>query len=290
MPPGLACPYEAAQAGIINIGLVILWWEAILDRAKETAIKAARSAGQLILQKMGDKKIDHKGTFNNLVTDVDKAAEAIILEILKKEFPGDEILAEESGASGNKGTNRRWLVDPIDGTTNFAHSYPFFCVSIALEEAGELQMGVVLNPVADELFWAQAGGGAWLNDKQIKVSKINKLDMSLLSTGFSSNSSNMERFNHLTNITHGVRRDGSAALDLCFIACGRTEGYWELRIAAWDVGAGILIIQEAGGQVTDMDGNRLNLTAGRFNIVASNGLIHKQLITSLADLQPTRTN
>jgi myo-inositol-1(or 4)-monophosphatase len=251
--------------------------------AREIATKAAQKAGQLIVQQMGNIKLDHKGAFNNLVTDIDRAAEEIILGIIKKEFPGDEILAEESGQSGDKRTNRRWLVDPIDGTTNFAHSYPFFCVSIALEEAGKLQMGVVLNPISNELFWAEAGGGAWLNDKALKVSKINKLEESLLSTGFSSsNGSNMERFKHLTSITHGVRRDGSAALDMCFIACGRTEGYWELRISAWDIGAGMLILQEAGGKVTNMQGNKLDLSPGRFNLVASNGLIHDQLIAALA--------
>ena len=257
-----------------------------MTKEKDIAIKAAHSAGRLILQKIDDKKIDHKGTFNNLVTDADKAAEAIILELIKKEFPADEFLAEESGESGKKGTNRRWLVDPIDGTTNFAHNYPFFCVSIALEEAGKLKMGVVFNPVADELFWAEEGKGAWLNDKPIKVSKVDKLEGSLLSTGFSvSLVANMERFQRLTSITHGVRRDGSAALDLCFVACGRTEGFWELKIAAWDVGAGVLLIREAGGQVTSLDGNPLDLSANRFNIVASNGLIHKQLINNLAELQ-----
>jgi myo-inositol-1(or 4)-monophosphatase len=261
-----------------------------LNNARETAVKAARSAGQLILQKMDDKTIDHKGTFNNLVTDVDKAAEAIILEILKHEFPDDEVLAEESGVSGNKGTNRRWLVDPIDGTTNFAHGYPFFSVSIALEEAGKLKLGVVFNPVADELFWAEPGEGAWLNDKQIKVSNVSGLDGSLLATGFSASGSNMDRFKYLTSITHGVRRDGSAALDLCFVACGRIEGYWELRIAAWDVGAGVLVVQEAGGQVTHMDGRELDLSQSRFNILASNKFIHKELITNLAEPLPVRSN
>lgn len=253
-----------------------------MNKTKEIAVKAARSAGQLILGKMGNIKIDQKGTFNNLVTDIDRAAEAVILKILAEEFSGDEILAEESGASEGKGTGRRWLIDPIDGTNNFAHSYPFFCVSIALEEAGKSKMGVVFNPVANELFWAEAGKGAWLNDRQIKVSKINSLQQSLLSTGFSTNGANMDKFKYLTSITHGVRRDGSAALDLCFIACGRTEGFWELRIASWDVGAGMLIVQEAGGQVSDMSGNPLNLSLGRFNIVASNGLVHQELITALA--------
>jgi myo-inositol-1(or 4)-monophosphatase len=261
-----------------------------LKEVKETAIKAARAAAQLILQTKAGKKIDYKGTFNNLVTDVDKAAEVVILDIIKKEFPEDEILAEESGASGGKGANRRWLIDPIDGTTNFAHDYPFFAVSIALEEAGKLQMGVVFNPVSNELFWAQAGGGAWLNDTQIKVSKIDKLEQSLLSTGFSSNGLNFDRFKHMTSITHGVRRDGSAALDLCFIACARTEGYWELKIAPWDVGAGMLILQEAGGLVTDISGKALDLSAAKLNILGSNGLIHQQIVDALAEQQTVLAN
>ena len=197
-----------------------------MTKEREIAIKAARAAGQLILERVGAVgKIDYKGAFN-LVTEVDKGAEKIILDILRPEFPNDKILAEESGASEGADNSRRWLIDPIDGTTNFAHSYPMFCVSIGLEQAGKFVMGVVFNPVSNELFWAETGKGAWLNEKQIKVSKVNNLSESLLATGFhakstASEATNREIFMHITDTTHGVRRDGSAALDLCFVACGR---------------------------------------------------------------------
>ncbi len=261
-----------------------------MTKEREVAIKAARAAGELILKRVGDVgKIDYKGAFN-LVTEVDKAAEEIILGILRSEFPNDEILAEESGASGGKTTKRRWLIDPIDGTTNFAHSYPLFCTSIGLEEAGEFVLGVVFNPVAKELFWAETGAGAWLNDKQIKVSKINSLSESLLATGFHSSSragdpANREMFIHITDTTHGVRRDGSAALDMCFVACGRTEGFWESQIALWDIGAGTVIVREAGGSVTDLQGKSLNTLNTRVSIVASNKLIHKELTDAFATVQ-----
>ncbi len=257
-----------------------------MDKTKEVAVRAARAAGQLMLERVGDiGKIDYKGAFN-LVTDVDKAAEQIIIKILREEFPDDAILAEESGASQGNNSNRRWFIDPIDGTTNFAHSYPLFCVSIGLEEAGKLVLGVVFNPVANELFWAQDGKGAWLNNTAIHVSKVIALGESLLATGFHSASratepSNRELFMHITDTTHGVRRDGSAALDLCFVACGRTEGFWEKQISLWDIGAGTVIVREAGGQVTGPNGKEFDLSNIKVDIVATNGLIHDQLIGAL---------
>lgn len=257
-----------------------------MSKVKDTAIKAAHAAGELMLQRLGDiGKINYKDAFN-LVTDVDKDAEKTVINILRHSFPNDAILAEESGTSPGHNTNRRWLIDPIDGTTNFAHSYPFFCVSIGLEESGKLILGVVFNPVANELFYAESGQGAWLNERPIKVSKINKLDESLLSTGFHSTSkaseaSNKEMFQCMTDTTHGVRRDGSAALDLCFVACGRTEGFWESKISLWDIGAGTVIIREAGGQVTDLNGKELDLSTGKVDIVASNKILHEQLIGGL---------
>lgn len=261
-----------------------------MNKEKDIAIKAARSAGALILERLGDVgKIQYKGAFN-LVTDVDKAAEDVIIKILKEEFQHDAILAEESGATAGNKSKRRWLIDPIDGTTNFAHSYPFFCVSIALEEAGQLLLGVVFNPVANELFWAQKGCGAWLNDKPIKVSQIQRLNESLLSTGFHSSSrasenTNRETFIRITDSTHGVRRDGSAALDLCFVACGRTEGFWERQIALWDIGAGALIVQEAGGEISDLSGRQLDFKDVRVNILASNKAVHGEILGILADTQ-----
>jgi myo-inositol-1(or 4)-monophosphatase len=255
-----------------------------LKKEKETAFQAALKAGKLIAERRGDiKTVDYKSAFN-LVTDVDKASEKLIIEVIRADFPDDEILAEESGASKEK-SKRRWLIDPVDGTTNFAHSYPFFCVSIALEKDGQRLLGVVYNPIANELFWAQLGEGAWLNDKTISVSKVNKLDESLLATGFppdtaAAHQTNMEHFQKLTNVSHGVRRDGSAALDLCFVACGRLDGFWERKLAPWDIGAGSLIVEEAGGKVSDLANGQLNMQNG--HILATNGLIHDEMVAALS--------
>ncbi len=250
---------------------------------------AAREAGKLILEKLGKSKIDYKSAFN-LVTDADKASEAKIIEIISSEFPDDQMLAEESGDSlGGKGQNgRRWLIDPIDGTTNYAHAYPFFCISIALVENGRRTLGVVYNPVNSELFWAEPGKGAWLNDNKIHVSKVAKLEESLLATGFPPNSAksienNMEQFKHLTGVSHGVRRDGAAALDLCYVACGRLDGFWEKNLGAWDIGAGSLIVEEAGGRVSDLNNSSLDLTKG--NILATNYLIHDEVIAALQKIK-----
>jgi len=255
-----------------------------LEKEKKTAFQAALKAGKLIAERRGDiKTVDYKSAFN-LVTDVDKASEKLIIELIREEFPEDEILAEESGASKEK-SKRRWLIDPVDGTTNFAHNYPFFCVSIALEKDGQRQLGVVFNPIADELFWAQLGEGAWLNDKPISVSKVRSLGESLLATGFppdtaAAHQTNMEHFQALTNLSHGVRRDGSAALDLCFVACGRLDGFWERKLAPWDVGAGSLIVEEAGGKVSNLKNGQLNLQDG--HILATNGLIHDEVVAALS--------
>jgi len=252
--------------------------------AKEVAFAAAKKAGQLSLERLGDvRKIDYKGVAN-IVTDVDKACEKIIIQMIRNEFPDDEILAEESGRSSGKRSDRCWLIDPLDGTTNYAHSYPFFAVSIALTENDKRVVGVVFNAVANELFWAELGQGAWLNDKPISVSKINTLAESLLATGFPPNTPqaqrlSMEQFRCITAASHGVRRDGSAALDLCFVACGRLDGFWERKLAPWDTGAGSLIVEEAGGVVTDLTNGTWDIDAG--NIIASNGLIQNELVAAL---------
>jgi len=256
-----------------------------LRKERKTAFRAALEAGKLILERVGDKhKIDYKSPFN-LVTDVDKASEALILEIIRSEFPDDEILAEESGASKQK-SSRLWVIDPLDGTTNFAHGYPFFCVSIGLVENNERVLGVVLNPVADELFWAEKGGGAFCNDEEIHVSSVSRLEESLLATGFPPNTAeaertNMEQFKTLTNLSHGVRRDGAAALDICFVAIGRLDGFWERKLSPWDVAAASLIVEEAGGKVTDLSGKEFNLFEG--HIIASNSLIHAEVVGALAE-------
>jgi myo-inositol-1(or 4)-monophosphatase len=259
-----------------------------LKRELEIAIEAALEAGKLIVSKLNKtKQIDYKGAFN-LVTDVDKASEQIIIGLIRSEFPTDEILAEESGASPNK-SQRRWLIDPLDGTTNFAHSYPFFCVSIGLEQEGERTLGVVYNPVANELFRAEVGAGAWLNDEPITVSKVSRLEESLLATGFPPNTAeaeqtNLEHFTLLTAASHGVRRDGAAALDLCFVACGRLDGFWERKLSPWDIAAGSLIVEEAGGKVTDLANRRMDLDVG--NVLATNGLIHDEVAGALDEKVP----
>lgn len=252
-------------------------------RSKEIAVRAAREAGQFIRERVAQRKqIDYKSAFN-IVTDVDKGSEAMIIKIIRDAFPDDSILAEESGSLPKQG-ERRWLIDPLDGTTNFAHSYPFFCVSIALEFDGELMVGAVFNPMTQELFCAEKGNGAYLNDERIHVSAIDKLSASLLATGFPPDSANaafnnMEAFANITAQCHGVRRDGSAALDLCFVACGRSEGFWEWKLAPWDMGAGALIVREAGGKVTNLVDGPLDLNIG--HILATNGVIHSEVVQEL---------
>ncbi|PWT98991.1 MAG: inositol monophosphatase [Candidatus Melainabacteria bacterium] len=260
--------------------------------AKEVAFAAARKAGQLSLERLGDvRKIDYKGVAN-IVTDVDQACEKIIIQMIREEFPDDEILAEESGKSSGKQSDRRWLIDPLDGTTNYAHGYPFFAVSIALTENDKGVLGVVFNAVAKELFWAELGQGAWLNDKPISVSKTGRLAESLLATGFPPNTPeaqrlSMEQFRSVTAASHGVRRDGSAALDLCFVACGRLDGFWERKLAPWDMGAGALIVEEAGGIVTDLTNGTWDIAQG--NIIATNSMIQNELVAALNEKELART-
>ncbi len=258
---------------------------AILNNERKVAFRAALEAGKFIQSRVGDiKQIDYKSAFN-LVTDVDKASEEMILKIILGEFPDDQIVAEESGISQKK-SKRIWYIDPVDGTTNFAHSYPFFAVSIGLEVDGVRTLGVVYNPSADEMFWALKGEGARLNDQPIIVSSIETLETSLLATGFPPNTAeaehaNMEQFKRLTGLSHGVRRDGSAALDLCFVACGRLDGFWERKLSPWDIAAGSLIVEEAGGTVSDFHKGPLSLERG--NILATNGLVHNEIIEALDD-------
>jgi myo-inositol-1(or 4)-monophosphatase len=255
-----------------------------VEKIKEVAFEAARRAGDILRQGLGNiKNIDYKGAFN-LVTDVDKASEREIIKTIKEAFPDDQILAEETGAH-KAGSKRRWLIDPLDGTTNFAHSYPCFAVSIGVEDEGKMIFGAVLNPLLNELFWANAGGGAYLGDKQIKVSSVSAAAQGLFATGFPPDSlnasiNNMTQFTTVTHLSHGVRRDGSAALDLSNVACGRFEGYWELKLGPWDLAAGTLIVREAGGKVTNLTGGPFDINTG--HVVATNGLVHDELIEALS--------
>lgn len=227
--------------------------------------------------------ISFKRSQFDLVTNVDKEVEALILKEINSHYPNHTIITEESGIH-KRNSNSIWFIDPIDGTTNFAHGYPFFCTSIGYSQNGILEFGLVKSPITNELYTAQKNKGAKLNGKPIRVSKVKRLSQSLLATGFpydrkKSRINNLKNFCTITLLTQGVRRDGAAALDLCYVASGKIDGFWELKLSPWDVAAGILIIIEAGGKVTDLKGNEFDIF--KPNIVASNGLIHKELIKHL---------
>jgi myo-inositol-1(or 4)-monophosphatase len=243
----------------------------------ESAVAAARAAGAVLLEHLHRPlEITQKGRRADLVTQADRASEATIVSQLGAEYPAATILGEEGGE--RKGTsNERWIVDPLDGTTNFAHAYPLFCVSIAYERDGELLAGVVYAPLMNEMFAAERGAGATLNGKSISVSAIERLDAAMLCTGFKPYDfeTNARHFGIASNNAQAVRRDGAAALDLAYTAMGRYDGFWEFDLAPWDTAAGALIVREAGGQVTAIDGDAFWL-AGR-SVLASNGKIHAEL-------------
>jgi myo-inositol-1(or 4)-monophosphatase len=244
----------------------------------EVAIETAREAGAILLAEFDRPvKISYKGEVD-IVTQADKLAEQAIVSRLRLHFPKHAILAEEGGGKESD-SPFRWHVDPLDGTTNFAHGYPCFAVSLGLEEAGELIAGVIFQPVSGELFITAKGEGAHLNQKKIEVSHIEKLATSLLATGFPSvkraQNPNIHYYWDFTLRSHGVRRDGSAALDLAAVACGRFEGFWEFGLHTWDVAAGILLVREAGGTVTTFDGRPYRL--GDRELLASNGRVHSEM-------------
>ena len=245
------------------------------------AIQTARDAGRILAERFGRKiEISNKSEID-LVTESDLASERLIIDRIKTYYPRHSILAEESGAS-NPDDNQnawRWIIDPLDGTTNYAHGYPCFCVSIALENQGRLEIGVVYDPIRDEMFAAERGQGASLNGRRINVSRTISLGSSLLCTGFPYDVRQRNEFaKHFASfIMHaqGVRRDGAAALDLAYVAAGRFDGFWEEGLKPWDVAAGALIIEEAGGRITNYLGGPLDIH--RPPVVASNGLIHDQM-------------
>jgi myo-inositol-1(or 4)-monophosphatase len=250
-----------------------------LTKELEGAISAAREAGEVLRKGFGwQHSVRYKGEVD-LVTEVDEQAEQVIKEILLGAFPSYGMLAEESGrASGQE--DARWIVDPLDGTTNYAHGLPIFCVSIALERAGEVIVGVVHDPMREETYLAERGGGATLNGEPIRVSDTDEPIQALIATGFPYDHAKMpealELFGRFAAVTRGMRRLGSTALDLCYVAAGRLDGYYERGIWAWDIAAGGLILEEAGGKVTDYRGAGLNLE-GR-QIVASNGYLHSAMM------------
>jgi myo-inositol-1(or 4)-monophosphatase len=246
----------------------------------ETACSAVRQSGALLKKHFGkQKEIRYKGRIDP-VTNVDLQSEKTIINFIKSRFPDHDIITEESHFE-IRGSPFRWIIDPLDGTVNYAHDYPFISVSVALEIDSQLEIGVVFDPIHDEFFSARRGEGAWLNGAPISVSKIDSLEKSLLATGFSYDIkenpfNNLAHFNHLIMQAQGIRRDGSAALNLCYCAMGRFDGYWELIISPWDIAAGTLITLEAGGAVTDLKGDPLPVSMNQ--IVATNGLIHEQLV------------
>lgn len=241
---------------------------------------AARTAGAILRENIqGRRTISYKGDIN-LVTEMDTRSERAIVSTLRSAFPGHGILAEEGTVLRND-SGFTWIIDPLDGTTNYAHGYPCFSVSIALEQSGEIVLGVVYDPMRDELFSASKGAGAFLNGVRLAVSPVDELIRSLLATGFPydrkvSEKNNLDYFHELLMASQEVRRDGSAALDLCYVASGRFDGFWELKLKAWDVAAGSLIVSEAGGAVSDLAGNPLDLHGEE--ILATNGNIHRKMI------------
>lgn len=248
----------------------------------ETALAVANEAGAALLESLGrPREIHEKGRRADLVTDADRASEAIVVARLRRDYPQATILAEESGTHAGS-SDERWIVDPLDGTTNFAHRYPLFCVSIAYERAGELIAGVIYAPAMRERFVAERGAGARLNDGAIAVSGIDALRDAMTCTGF--HPADFERnarcFRTVSHRAQAVRRDGSAALDLAYLACGRFDGFWEFDLSPWDVAAGTLLVREAGGTVSRVDGSDAALDAR--SILATNGRIHAELVEALA--------
>jgi myo-inositol-1(or 4)-monophosphatase len=257
----------------------------------EVAVEAAREAGEiLVAEHSRPQTISYKGDVD-IVTETDKKSEAAIVARLRTHFSKHAIVAEEGGggtADQNAAKSSRycWYVDPLDGTTNFAHGYPCFAVSIALLEEGEPLVAAILNPILNELFTATRGEGSFLNQKRIHVSQIQTISKSLLATGFPSqkrsSNPNIHYYWEFTLRSHGVRRAGSAALDLCSVACGRFDAFWEFGLKSWDSAAGILIVREAGGIVTDFSGQPYHV--GDRELIASNGLIHDEMRKIVADV------
>lgn len=243
----------------------------------------AREAGALLLKYFHQKvKIEYKGDVD-LVTVADRASEKLIVERVRAEWPGHDIVGEE-GTRQESGAEYRWYIDPLDGTTNFAHGYPVFCVSMGLERNGEMVAGVLYDPTRDELFAAEKGKGAFLNGQPIRVSQMKRLCESLLATGFPSQkrhkNPNIHFYHEITLRSHGVRRAGSAALDLANVACGRYDGFWEFNLNPWDTSAGTLLVREAGGTVTRYDGSPWRMDSKE--TLASNGLIQEEMIQAFA--------
>jgi myo-inositol-1(or 4)-monophosphatase len=255
-------------------------------------IKTSIKAGRVLMKYFGKTNLKTtRKAYNDIATEADKASEEIIISEIKKLYPNHSILAEESGEFQKENSNYRWIIDPLDGTTNFKHNLPIFCVSIALEIKNEIHCGAIYNPFINELFFAQKGKGAYKiqnfqkssnikSYQKIKVSNTNKTEFSVIATGFppkqTSAKKNLKNFNNAVKKGYVIRRFGSAATDLCYTACGRFDAFWELGLKPWDIAAGILIVEEAGGKITD--GKNKKITLNSKSIVASNNKIHKNIL------------
>jgi myo-inositol-1(or 4)-monophosphatase len=256
-------------------------------RVREVGVGAARAAGELLRERINSiHEVRHKGIVD-LVTDVDVASEHLVSAAILEAFPTHTILGEEGGSHGGDDTRYRWLVDPLDGTTNYTHGLPLFCVSIGFEVEGKLELGVVYAPCQEELYLAQAGQGATLNDQPLHVSDVDELRQAMLATGFpydrnAALARALRSFEMLSFRSQAVRRVGSAALDLCFVASGRFDAYWEHVVRPWDMGAGALIVLEAGGQLSATDGSAFSVDGGQ--VLASNRLVHAAMLEALAGI------
>ena len=255
------------------------------------SVELARAAGEVLKHYMGrEKQVELKGRAN-LVTVADKEAEALIIRRIRERYPGHAVLAEESGPSGPSGPSGavagKWIIDPLDGTTNFAHQYPFFCVSIGFEQAGQILCGAVHDPWRDEMFSGARGLGSFVNGQRLRVSDVDQLRGALIMTGFPYGFRDkikiaMGQFEAFMIESQAVRRGGSAALDLCYTAAGRVDGFWEMDLHPWDTAAGLVILEEAGGRVTDFSDNAFSVYGKQ--ILASNGKIHGEMTGILARL------
>lgn len=251
-----------------------------MERFLDFSISLAKNCGKIISKSFRKTHfIKYKGP-TDIVTDVDIASQHLAVESIRKAFPRHSILAEEDDTDISYGTGFKWIIDPLDGTTNYAHGIPVFCFAIALEIDSKIVLGCAYNPVLDELFYATEGGGAYFNGKKINVSKNNCLKKSLLSTGFpydknTNPDNNFDHFRDVSVVIRGIRRLGSAVMDLCYTAAGFLDGYWELNLHPWDMAPGYIMVKEAGGIVSDFCGKPFNIYNRR--ILASNGIIHEEM-------------
>jgi myo-inositol-1(or 4)-monophosphatase len=255
-----------------------------LDEAVKIAQKAARRAGAIQAERLHTNfKVERKGEID-LVTEVDLACEVAIIKVILEAYPTHIILAEEKGKQGDGDSPFLWVIDPLDGTTNYSHGFPFYCASVALTYGGDVLVGAVYDPTRDEMFHAARGRGAFLNGERISVSGIGDMISALLATGFpysikTTARNNLKEFAVFAMSAQAVRRPGAAALDICYVARGRLDGFWEFHLKPWDMAAGALIVKEAGGKVTQSDGAELDIY--KPDIVASNGFLHEALLTTL---------